>query len=78
MSFSLCANNVISMTNGPILTVCRIFEEEIESSIDARTEVLNTLRELGPPDLVHLVKQPIKSSSKQVCFDLMLQFILVT
>ena len=44
----------------------RIIEEEIESAIDSRNESLPTLRELGPPDLVHLVKQSTKSGNKQV------------
>lgn len=39
-------------------------EDEIESSVDSRNEALPTLRELGPPDLVHLVKQSVKSSKK--------------
>ncbi|GAB7339488.1 hypothetical protein MBLNU457_6109t1 [Dothideomycetes sp. NU457] len=46
--------------------VPEIFEDEIHQVIDVRTETLNTLRELGPPDLVHLVKQPVSRSSKQV------------
>ncbi|KAL8688456.1 MAG: hypothetical protein Q9218_005637 [Villophora microphyllina] len=45
--------------------VPEIVEEEIESAIDSRNEALPTLRELGPPDLVHLVKQSIKSGNKQ-------------
>lgn len=44
----------------------RIVEEEIESAIDSRTESLQLLRELGPPDLVHLVKQSVKSGGRQV------------
>lgn len=44
----------------------RIVEEEIESAIDSRNEALASLRELGPPDLVHLVKQSIKSGGRQV------------
>ncbi|EPQ65778.1 hypothetical protein BGT96224_2792 [Blumeria graminis f. sp. tritici 96224] len=32
-------------------------EEILHESIDSRTEVLATLRELGPPDLVQLIKQ---------------------
>ena len=44
----------------------RIVEEEIESAIDSRNEALATLRELGPPDLVHLVKQTVKSGGRQV------------
>ena len=34
-------------------------------AVDARTESLPGLRELGPPDLVHLVKQSVKAGSKQ-------------
>ena len=41
-------------------------EEEIESAVDSRNEALATLRELGPPDLVHLVKQSVKSGGRQV------------
>lgn len=45
----------------------RLFEDDAQSVIEVRTDSLQTLRELGPPDLVHLVKQPAKSSaSKQV------------
>ena len=43
----------------------RILEDDIHIAIDARTDALQTLRELGPPDLVHLVKQAAKSQ-KQV------------
>ncbi|KAF1974787.1 chaps-domain-containing protein [Bimuria novae-zelandiae CBS 107.79] len=46
--------------------VPEIFEEELSSAIEARSETLNTLRELGPPDLVHLIKQPIRDPKKQV------------
>ncbi|MDI1492305.1 MAG: bud site selection protein [Ramalina farinacea] len=42
----------------------RIVEEEIESAIEYRNEALQTIRELGPPDLVHLIKQS-KSGGKQ-------------
>ncbi|KAL9582728.1 MAG: hypothetical protein Q9212_003128 [Teloschistes hypoglaucus] len=45
--------------------VPEIVEEEIESAIESRNDALPTLRELGPPDLVHLVKQSIKSGNKQ-------------
>ena len=44
----------------------RIVEDEIESAIDSRNDALATLRELGPPDLVHLVKQSVKSGGRQV------------
>lgn len=47
---------------------CRIHEEEdIYVAVDARTESLQSLRELGPPDLVYLVKQPKANSTRQVC-----------
>lgn len=54
------------------LTHCpRLYEEEHQSAVDVRTDTLQTLRELGPPDLVHLVKQPnnSKSVNKQVWQD---------
>lgn len=44
----------------------RIIEEDLHSAVEARTETLQSLRELGPPDLVHLIKQSAKSSTKQV------------
>lgn len=46
----------------------RLFEDDAHSVVEIRTDSLQSLRELGPPDLVHLVKQPVKSSSssKQV------------
>lgn len=44
----------------------RLFEDDLLSVIDARTDSLQSLRELGPPDLVHLVKNPIKGAQKQV------------
>ncbi|EME41813.1 hypothetical protein DOTSEDRAFT_74022 [Dothistroma septosporum NZE10] len=43
--------------------VPELFEDEQHSVIEIRTESLAALRELGPPDLVHLIKQPSKSSS---------------
>ncbi|TKX25713.1 hypothetical protein C1H76_2363 [Elsinoe australis] len=46
--------------------VPEIFEDESHPVIDVRTETLQTLRELGPPDIVHLIKQPVKSTSKQI------------
>ncbi|KAF2457885.1 Chs5p-Arf1p-binding proteins-domain-containing protein [Lineolata rhizophorae] len=42
-----------------------IYEEELHTAVDARTDCLQACRETGPPDLVHLVKQPIKSQTKQ-------------
>lgn len=49
-----------------LTTTNRIFEDDSTSVVEIRTENLQSLRELGPPDLVHLVKQPVKSTSKQV------------
>lgn len=43
-----------------------LFEDESHPVVEVRTDTLQTLRELGPPDLIHLVKQPIKSTSKQI------------
>ncbi|KAJ5188631.1 Tetratricopeptide-like helical [Penicillium cf. griseofulvum] len=40
-------------------------EEDIYVAVDARTESLQSLRELGPPDLVYLVKQPKANSTRQ-------------
>ena len=52
------------MTNSAL---SRIHEEEdIYLAVDARTESLQTLRELGPPDLAYLVKQPKANSTRQV------------
>lgn len=42
-----------------------IEDDEIGLAIDARTESLQNLRELGPPDLVHLIKQSTKGGAKQ-------------
>lgn len=42
-----------------------IEDEEIYTPIDVRTESLQTLRELGPPDLAHVVKQSKTTSNSQ-------------
>ncbi|KAK3307421.1 Chs5p-Arf1p-binding proteins-domain-containing protein [Chaetomium strumarium] len=44
--------------------VPELTEEVLHEAIDTRTESLVSLRELGPPDLVHLVKQPLRSGGK--------------
>jgi hypothetical protein len=49
----------------PAPAVPEITEDLLHESIDARTESLVALRELGPPDLVHLVKQSTRNQSKQ-------------
>ncbi|KAK8246936.1 Chs5p-Arf1p-binding proteins-domain-containing protein [Phyllosticta capitalensis] len=48
----------------PQPAVPEIYEDDIQSVVDLRTESLQTLRELGPPDLVHLVKQQKGSTNK--------------
>ncbi|KAF2144857.1 uncharacterized protein K452DRAFT_265270 [Aplosporella prunicola CBS 121167] len=48
----------------PQPAVPEIYEDELHSVVDARTESLQALRELGPPDLVHLVKQPKGTTNK--------------
>jgi Chs5-Arf1p-binding protein BUD7/BCH1 len=60
---SLLELNVKSL----LLTAGRriIEDEDIGLAVDARTDSLAGLRELGPPDLVHLVKQSVKTGSKQ-------------
>ena len=45
--------------------VPEIVEEDIESAVESRNEALQTIRELGPPDLVHLIKQAKSSGSRQ-------------
>ncbi|ERF76270.1 hypothetical protein EPUS_04347 [Endocarpon pusillum Z07020] len=42
-----------------------IEDEDLFSAIDARTEALQGIRELGPPDIVYLVKQSSKGNGKQ-------------
>ncbi|EPE10539.1 bud site selection protein [Ophiostoma piceae UAMH 11346] len=46
--------------------VPEIVEDELHESVDSRTEQLMVLRELGPPDLVHLVKAPIRGNGRQI------------
>lgn len=58
--------NCIQQKNSANGSCRRIIEEEIESAIDSRNDSLSALRELGPPDLVHLVKQSVKSGGRQV------------
>ncbi|OAA65600.1 clathrin-coated vesicle protein [Niveomyces insectorum RCEF 264] len=46
--------------------VPEITEQELHDAIESRTEQLISLRELGPPDLVHLVKQPIRGNGRHI------------
>lgn len=45
--------------------VPEIIEEELYESVESRTETLHALRELGPPDLVHLIRHPTRNSAKE-------------
>ncbi|OBT53396.1 hypothetical protein VE04_06732 [Pseudogymnoascus sp. 24MN13] len=45
--------------------VPELTEEVMHESVEARTEGLSSLRELGPPDLVHLVKQAPRNPARQ-------------
>ncbi|KAH9903999.1 chaps-domain-containing protein [Xylariomycetidae sp. FL2044] len=49
----------------PAPAVPEISEEVLHESIEARTETLMSLRELGPPDLVHLLKQNLRNTARQ-------------
>ncbi|KAK7995277.1 hypothetical protein PG990_014050 [Apiospora arundinis] len=49
----------------PSPAVPEISEEVLHESIEARTESLVSLRELGPPDLVHLLKQNLRTATRQ-------------
>ncbi|KAI8909184.1 Chs5p-Arf1p-binding proteins-domain-containing protein [Gorgonomyces haynaldii] len=46
--------------------IAEFFENDINEAIAARTEALSTFRELGPPDLCHVVKSNPKASPNQV------------
>lgn len=46
--------------------VPELTEEILHESTDARTEVLAALRELGPPDLVQLIKQAPRNPGRQI------------
>ncbi|KAI1867860.1 uncharacterized protein JN550_006667 [Neoarthrinium moseri] len=49
----------------PAPAVPEITEDVLHESVDARTESLVALRELGPPDLVHLLKQSRNNPGRQ-------------
>ncbi|KAK6531652.1 hypothetical protein TWF694_002830 [Orbilia ellipsospora] len=46
--------------------VPELVEVDLDECLDARTESLLTLRQLGPPDLVHLVKVQPKGTHKEI------------
>lgn len=47
--------------------IFRLIETNIHECLEARTDSLPNLRELGPPDLVELIKQAPGKTQKQVC-----------
>ena len=60
------SSNSIHAPIASLILPTRLFEDDAHSVVEIRTDSLSTLRELGPPDLVHLIKQPVKSVNKQV------------
>ncbi|PHH51884.1 Uncharacterized protein C31F10.16 [Ceratocystis fimbriata CBS 114723] len=46
--------------------VPELTEEALHESVESRTESLVSLRELGPPDLVHLVRQGVRNPGKHI------------
>jgi hypothetical protein len=55
------------MAEGSVLRgVSEFYENELNECLESRTESLATFRELGPPDLCHLIKINAKSSAKKV------------
>ncbi|KAK6333865.1 hypothetical protein TWF730_004048 [Orbilia blumenaviensis] len=46
--------------------VPELVEVDLHESLEARTESLLTLRQLGPPDLVHLIKVQPKGTHKEI------------
>ncbi|KAI5296501.1 hypothetical protein KEM52_001345 [Ascosphaera acerosa] len=55
-----------SLSPTPPFRVKLIEEDDIFAPIDVRTESLANLRELGPPDLVHLVKHTKSQPPRQI------------
>ena len=45
---------------------CRLYEDDAHPVVEVRSDSLQSLRELGPPDLIHITKQPVRSTTKQV------------
>ncbi|KAK7684982.1 hypothetical protein QCA50_011817 [Cerrena zonata] len=54
------------MADAAFKDVPEIFEVELGESLTARTECLSTFRELGPPDLVHVVKSTARSGQHDI------------
>ncbi|CCM05097.1 uncharacterized protein FIBRA_07304 [Fibroporia radiculosa] len=54
------------MADAAFKDVPEIFEVELGESLNARTEVLSTWRELGPPDLCHVVKSTGRNGQRDL------------
>ncbi|EMD34713.1 hypothetical protein CERSUDRAFT_116901 [Gelatoporia subvermispora B] len=54
------------MADASFKDVPEIFEVDLGESLTARTESLSTFRELGPPDLCHVVKSTGRSGQRDV------------
>ncbi|KAI0371290.1 chaps-domain-containing protein [Pilatotrama ljubarskyi] len=54
------------MADASFKDVPEIFEVELTESLTARTESLSTFRELGPPDLVHVLKSTGRSGQRDL------------
>ncbi|KAF9046014.1 chaps family protein [Hymenopellis radicata] len=54
----------MSMAEASFKDIPELFEVELGESLTARTESLSTFRELGPPDLCHVVKSTGKAGTR--------------
>ncbi|KII91307.1 hypothetical protein PLICRDRAFT_135393 [Plicaturopsis crispa FD-325 SS-3] len=54
------------MAEASFKDVPELFEVELGESLTARTEALSTFRELGPPDLCHVVKSTGRSGTRDL------------
>ena len=43
------------------------FEVDVNEGLQSRTETLASFRELGPPDLCHVIKTTGRAGAKEVC-----------
>ena len=62
-----CCAVIVDENKSRLMLFPRVVEQNIESSVESRNEALGGLRELGPPDLVHLIRQSVKSTRQVGC-----------
>jgi len=55
-----------TMAEATFKEIPEIFEVELGEALTARTESLSTFRELGPPDLCHVVKSTGRSGQRDL------------